>query len=83
MGRDSKLCGGRGGSAYLSAPAYGLLGENSIVGGGLPIAVGSALRSPRSPDDAVTVAVIGDGALNQGAVHEALNFAAVLASHWS
>ncbi len=78
MGRDSALCGGRGGSAYLSAPAYGLLGENSIVGGGLPIAVGSALRSARLPDDAVTVAVIGDGALNQGAVHEALNFAAVL-----
>jgi TPP-dependent pyruvate/acetoin dehydrogenase alpha subunit len=78
MGRDSPLCGGRGGSAYLSAMNHGLIGENSIVGGGLPIAVGSALRSLHMPDGAVTVAVIGDGALNQGAVHEALNFAAVL-----
>jgi TPP-dependent pyruvate/acetoin dehydrogenase alpha subunit len=78
MGRSSALCGGRGGSAYLSAMSHGVIGENSIVGGGLPIAVGSALRSARLPDGAVTVAVIGDGALNQGAVHEALNFAAVL-----
>jgi TPP-dependent pyruvate/acetoin dehydrogenase alpha subunit len=78
MGRDSDLCGGRGGSAYLSAHAHGVLGENSIVGAGVPIAVGSALRSSRLPDGAITAAVIGDGALNQGAVHEALNFAAVL-----
>ncbi len=78
MGRDSPLCGGRGGSAYLSAMSHGVIGENSIVGGGMPIAVGSALRSLHLPDGAVTLAVIGDGALNQGAVHEALNFAAVL-----
>jgi TPP-dependent pyruvate/acetoin dehydrogenase alpha subunit len=78
MGRDSTLCGGRGGSAYMSAIGFGMLGENSIVGGGMPIAAGSALRSQQMPDGAVTIAVIGDGALNQGAVHEALNFAAVL-----
>lgn len=78
MGRDSPLCGGRGGSAYMSAISYGVIGENSIVGGGMPIAVGSALRSSHLPDGAVTVVVIGDGSLNQGAVHEALNFAAVL-----
>jgi len=78
MGRDSPLCGGRGGSAYLSAINRGVIGENSIVGAGMPVAAGSALRSLHLPDDAVTVAVIGDGALNQGAVHEALNFASVL-----
>src|SRR5437868_7060198 len=37
-GRDSSLCGGRGGSPYFSSPQHGLLGENSIVGAGLPIA---------------------------------------------
>jgi TPP-dependent pyruvate/acetoin dehydrogenase alpha subunit len=78
MGRDSPLCGGRGGSAYLSAIDAGILGENSIVGGGVPIALGSALKSLHSADGAVTLAVIGDGALNQGAVHESLNFAAVM-----
>jgi TPP-dependent pyruvate/acetoin dehydrogenase alpha subunit len=78
MGRDSPLCGGRGGSAYLSAIGAGLLGENSIVGGGVPIALGSALASHHNGDSAVTLVVIGDGALNQGAVHEAFNFAAVM-----
>ena len=78
MGRDSPLCGGRGGSAYLSAIGAGILGENSIVGGGVPLAAGSALASRHSGDGAVTLVVIGDGALNQGAVHESLNFAAVM-----
>jgi TPP-dependent pyruvate/acetoin dehydrogenase alpha subunit len=78
MGRDSPLCGGRGGSAYLSAIGAGILGENSIVGGGVPVALGSALASRHSGDGAVTLVVIGDGALNQGAVHEGLNFAAVM-----
>ncbi len=78
MGRDSPLCGGRGGSAYLSAIGAGIIGENSIVGGGVPIALGSALASLHTGDGAVTLAAIGDGALNQGAVHEALNFAAVM-----
>jgi TPP-dependent pyruvate/acetoin dehydrogenase alpha subunit len=44
-GRDSSLCGGRGGSPYFSSPQHGFLGENSIVGAGLPIAAGAA--SPR------------------------------------
>src|SRR5271166_2324269 len=42
LGRDSALCGGRGGSAHLMAPEYGFLGENSIVGGGVPVAIGAA-----------------------------------------
>ena len=78
MGRDSALNGGRGGSPYLSAISHGIIGENSIVGAGMPMAVGSALRSRHAPDGAVTVCVIGDGALNQGAVHEALVMAAVM-----
>jgi len=77
MGRDSPLCGGRGGSAYLSSAEHGLLGENSIVGAGMPIAAGAALASSFSGDGAVSLVSIGDGAMNQGSVHEALNFAAV------
>jgi TPP-dependent pyruvate/acetoin dehydrogenase alpha subunit len=77
MGRDSPLCGGRGGSAYLSSAEHGLLGENSIVGAGVPIALGAALASSFSGDGSVSLVSIGDGAMNQGAVHEALNFAGV------
>jgi TPP-dependent pyruvate/acetoin dehydrogenase alpha subunit len=77
MGRQSPLCGGRGGSAYLSSAAHGFLGENSIVGAGVPIALGAALAAHRDGEGAVSLVAIGDGALNQGSVHEALNFAAV------
>ncbi len=75
--RNSPLCGGRGGSPYFSAIDYGFLGENSIVGAGLPVAAGSALAARFDADESVTLVDIGDGAMNQGAVHEAINFAAV------
>jgi pyruvate dehydrogenase E1 component alpha subunit/2-oxoisovalerate dehydrogenase E1 component len=78
MGRDAPLNGGRGGSAYLSSAAHGFLGENSIVGAGVPIAAGAALAARHHGDGSVSVVSIGEGALNQGAVHEALNMAAVL-----
>jgi len=77
MGRRSPLCGGRGGSAYLSSAEHGLLGENSIVGAGVPIAAGAALAAKHTGDGSVSLVSIGDGAMNQGGVHEALNFAAV------
>lgn len=77
LARDSVLCGGRAGSPYFSSAAHGFLGENSIVGGGVPMAAGAALASLHDGRGAVSLVSIGDGALNQGAVHEALNFAAV------
>jgi TPP-dependent pyruvate/acetoin dehydrogenase alpha subunit len=77
MGRDSALCGGRGGSAYFSSAEHGFLGENSIVGAGVPIAAGAALAARHDGSGAVSLVSIGDGAMNQGSVHEALNFAAV------
>jgi pyruvate dehydrogenase E1 component alpha subunit len=75
-GRATGLNGGRGGSAYFTAPAYGFHGENSIVGAGAPIAVGAALAGRHDGTGRVAVTVFGDGALNQGATHEAMNFAA-------
>src|SRR5690606_36145853 len=74
----SGLNGGRAGSPYLSDAAHGFLGENSIVGAGVPIAAGAALTAKIGGRGQVSVVSIGDGATNQGAVHEALNLAAVL-----
>lgn len=79
LGRETGLCGGRGGSAYFTAPKYGFYGENSIVGAGAPIAVGAALAGRHDGSGRVAVTVFGDGAMNQGSVHEALNFAAAFA----
>lgn len=77
LGRATGVNGGRGGSAYLSAPQYGFFGENSIVGGGAAHAVGAALAGRYDGTDRLAAAVFGDGAMNQGAVHEAMNFAAM------
>ena len=78
MGRESNLNGGRAGSAYLSAPQHHFYGENSIVGAGVPVALGLAMACQRAGDGRVPLVSIGDGAMNQGNVHESLNMASVL-----
>lgn len=78
LGRSCGVNGGRGGSAYLSDPAHGFYGENSIVGAGVPHAVGAALASRYDHSGRVALSVCGDGAMNQGAVHEAMNMAAAM-----
>lgn len=75
MGRESGVNFGRGGSAYFTAPEYGFYGENSIVGAGAPIAVGAALAAKFDGSRRVAICAFGDGAMNQGAVHEAMNMA--------
>ena len=69
--------GGRGGSAYLMAPHTRFIGENSIVGAGTTIACGVAMANVFAANGRVVVVTIGDGAMNQGSVHEAMAFAAV------
>jgi len=78
MGRATGVNGGRGGSAYFSAPEHGFYGENSIVGAGAPIAVGAALAAKFDGSGRVAVTVFGDGAMNQGGVTEAMNMAAAM-----
>lgn len=68
--------GGRGGSAYIMAPHTRFIGENSIVGAGTTAACGVAIANLAQANKRVVVVSIGDGAMNQGSVHEALAFAA-------
>lgn len=75
-GKETGFCRGRGGSMHVTKVDHGLLGANGIVGGGIPLATGSALASKIDQDGAVTVAFFGDGASNQGCFHECLNMAA-------
>jgi 2-oxoisovalerate dehydrogenase E1 component len=74
--RSIGINGGRGGSAYLMAPWTRFIGENSIVGAGVPIACGVALANVAAGNGRVVVVSIGDGAFNQGSTHEGLAFAA-------
>jgi 2-oxoisovalerate dehydrogenase E1 component len=68
---------GRGGSMHIADPTIGIFGANGIVAAGLPIAVGAATAAQLRHDHSVAVAFFGDGAVAQGAFHEAVNLAAV------
>lgn len=75
MGRASGVCGGRGGSIHVADMRVGMLGANGIVGGGLPLATGSALAHQVRRRPNIAVAFFGDGAMAEGALHECLNLA--------
>ena len=75
MGLAPGYCGGRGGSMHLRYAEAGFLGANAIVAGGLPLAAGAAYAEKQAGSGGVVVGFVGDGALHQGALHEALNMA--------
>lgn len=74
--REDGINGGRGGSPYFVSPEHGFLGENSIVGAGVPIGAGVAMAAQLLGTGTVVVVSFGDGAMNQGALQEGLVFAA-------
>ncbi|HEX5608640.1 MAG TPA: thiamine pyrophosphate-dependent dehydrogenase E1 component subunit alpha [Solirubrobacterales bacterium] len=75
--RGEGICHGKGGSMHIADPAKGVLGANAIVGASLPLAVGAAMSSKHLQQGRVAVAFFGEGAVNQGAFHEAANLAAI------
>src|SRR5258708_28840443 len=77
FGKATGLCKGKGGSMHIADPRQGILGANAIVGASMPLAVGAALSSKLKGRSSVAVAFFGEGAVNQGAFHEALNLAAI------
>lgn len=77
LGRATGICKGKGGSMHLSDFSVGSLGETSIVGSGVPVAVGAALGSKLQGNDKVALCFFGDGATNEGAFHEGMNLAAI------
>jgi 2-oxoisovalerate dehydrogenase E1 component len=79
MGRDEGTNRGRGGSMHIADPRRGIFGANGIVAAGVPIAAGAATAAQLRADGSVVVSFFGDGAVAQGAFHEAVNLAAVWA----
>ncbi len=75
--RADGLCRGRGGSAHLHDVERKLIGANSGVGSGAALACGAALSILHHNTRHVAVALMGDGAVNQGVVSEAMNLAAI------
>ncbi len=77
MAREDGCCHGRGGSMHMADLSVGILSADGIVGGGVPMAVGAALAAKMKRTDQVAVAFFGDGAINSGQFHEAMNLAAL------
>ncbi len=68
---------GKGGSMHICNMELGMLGANGIVGGGPPIAMGAGFSNKFRGTDDVSISFFGDGASNEGSVHEAANMAAL------
>ena len=79
MGRDGGLCRGLGGSMHLVDVEHGLLGATGVVGGNIPLALGSALAARLLGGDRVAVVFFGDGAVQGGIFVESVNLATLWA----
>ena len=77
MGKEAGCCKGKGGSMHLTDMNIGLIGTFAIVGAGLPVTNGAALTAQIRGTGAISISIFGDGAVNIGAWHEAINLAAV------
>jgi pyruvate dehydrogenase E1 component alpha subunit len=77
FGKQQGCSRGHGGSMHLFDRATRFYGGQAIVGGGLPLAVGLALADKLSGRSALTACFFGEGAVAEGAFHEAMNLAAL------
>jgi pyruvate dehydrogenase E1 component alpha subunit len=77
MGRETGLCRGLGGSMHLVDAEHGFMGATGVVGGNLPLALGTALTNHLQNTDRVTVVFFGDGAVQAGHFNETINLAAL------
>ena len=78
LGKDTGLSRGMGGSMHLWDVPRGFYGSVPIVAGTVPLAVGAGLAAKLQGTDDIAVSYFGDGAVEEGAVHESLNLARIL-----
>lgn len=76
-GKRTGLNNGRGGSMHMVDFSLGIFGCNAIVGASVPHVVGGALSANLDDTDRVGLSFFGDGAANEGVVHESMNMAAI------
>ncbi|MDX5483114.1 MAG: pyruvate dehydrogenase (acetyl-transferring) E1 component subunit alpha [Hymenobacteraceae bacterium] len=76
-GRQEGCCRGRGGSMHLFDAKTKFYGGNAIVAGHLAMAVGMALADKKMNRNQLTCCFFGEGAMAEGAFHEAMNLAAL------
>lgn len=77
FGKKKGVNGGRSGSVNITAPEQRILGENGVIGDSFPIACGAALTQKLNNTGNAVLCFGGDGSVNEGTFHEALNLAAL------
>ncbi len=77
FGRETGCAGGKAGSMHLVDPAANVMGMSAIVATHIPLAVGHAFAVKSRGLAAIVVCFFGEGAADEGAFHEAMNFAAL------
>ena len=77
LGKSTGTNKGKGGTMHIADMTKGMLGANGVVGSNIPVAVGAALTASVQGKDSVSVVFFGDGAANQGSLHEAMNLASI------
>ncbi len=75
MGRSDGYSKGRGGKMHMGDLSFGFIGNTGTVGATVPITTGAALAAKLKGSQEAVVSFLGEGAMNQGVVHEAMNFA--------
>lgn len=78
LGKETGVSKGMGGSMHLLDQSVGFYGSVPIVAGTVPLAVGAGLAAKLQGTNNVSVAYFGDGAIEEGVVHESLNLARML-----
>ncbi|MBL8834918.1 MAG: thiamine pyrophosphate-dependent dehydrogenase E1 component subunit alpha [Alphaproteobacteria bacterium] len=76
-GRETGCARGKGGSQHLVDLACGFMGSAPILASTVSVGVGAAWGARMAGEDRVVVVYFGDAATEEGAFHEAMNFAAV------
>ncbi len=77
FGKVTGCCKAKGGSMHVGDMSVGMFPAIAIVGANAPIATGAALSAKMRGSGQVVVAFFGEGGANEGAVHEAMNMAAI------
>ncbi len=77
LGKESGLSKGMGGSMHLWDEPNGFYGSVPIVAGTVSLALGAAMAARLRKTSEVSVAYFGDGACEEGVVHECLNLASL------
>jgi pyruvate dehydrogenase E1 component alpha subunit len=78
LGKEAGASKGMGGSMHLYGREVGFHGSVPIVGATIPIATGAGLACKMDGKGSVAVSYFGDGAAEEGVLHESLNMAAVM-----